>query len=88
MPAASPTSQPQQPPGVRERVERVLSLIRPAVQSDGGDIQLVDITPEGVARVRLLGACIGCPSSGITLTQGIERNVKAHVPEIQRVEAV
>lgn len=88
MPAASPTTQPQQPPDVRERVERVLSLIRPAVQSDGGDIQLIDVTPEGVARVRLLGACIGCPSSGITLTQGIERNVRAHVPEIQRVEAV
>lgn len=88
MPAASPTTRPQQPPDVRERVERVLSLIRPAVQSDGGDIQLIDVTPEGVARVRLLGACIGCPSSGITLTQGIERNVRAHVPEIQRVEAV
>jgi len=72
----------------RERVERVISLIRPAVQADGGDVELVEITAEGVARVRLHGACVGCPSSLITLKSGIERNLRDHVPEIKSVEAI
>ena len=65
---------------VSERVEKVLSLIRPAIQADGGDLELVEVTPEGVARIRLLGACVGCPSSSVTLQMGIERNLKNHVP--------
>ena len=73
---------------VSERVEKVLSLIRPAIQADGGDLELVEVTPEGVARIRLLGACVGCPSSSVTLQMGIERNLKNHVPEITRVESV
>jgi len=72
----------------KERVERVISLIRPAVQADGGDVELVEITAEGVARVRLHGACVGCPSSLITLKSGIERNLRDHVPEIKSVEAI
>ncbi len=72
----------------RERVERVLSLIRPAVQADGGDIEFLGITPAGVVQIRLHGACVGCPSSTITLQMGIERNLKEHVPEVSRVEAV
>lgn len=75
-------------PTVTERVQKVLSLIRPAVQADGGDLELVEVTPEGVARIRLLGACVGCPSSSVTLQVGIERNLKNHVPEIRRVESV
>jgi Fe-S cluster biogenesis protein NfuA len=75
-------------PTVTERVQKVLSLIRPAVQADGGDLELVEVTPEGVARIRLLGACVGCPSSSVTLQVGIERNLKNHVPEIKRVESV
>jgi Fe-S cluster biogenesis protein NfuA len=71
-----------------ERVEKVLSLIRPAIQADGGDLELVEVTPEGVVRIRLLGACVGCPSSSVTLQMGIERNLKNHVPEITRVESV
>jgi Fe-S cluster biogenesis protein NfuA len=73
---------------VRDRVNRVLNLIRPAVQSDGGDLELVDVTPDGVVRIRLHGACVGCPSSGMTLRLGIERNLKTHVPEVRAVEAV
>ena len=75
-------------PQTKERVEKVISLIRPAVQADGGDVELVEITPEGVARVRLHGACVGCPSSMITLKSGIERNLRDHVPEIKSVEAI
>lgn len=73
---------------LRERVERVINLIRPAVQSDGGDLELVSITPEGVVEIRLHGACVGCPSSSLTLQVGIERNLKAHVPEVKAVRAV
>lgn len=72
----------------RDRVAKVLNLIRPAVQSDGGDLELVDVTPAGVVRIRLHGACVGCPSSRITLQVGIERNLKAHVPEVKAVEAL
>jgi Fe-S cluster biogenesis protein NfuA len=69
-------------------VVKVLNLIRPAVQSDGGDLELVDITPEGVVQIRLHGACVGCPSSTMTLQVGIERNLKAHVPQVRAVQAV
>ena len=71
-----------------QRVERVLTLIRPAVQADGGDLELVNITPDGIAEVRFHGACVGCPSSTITLQVGIERNLKANIPEIKGVRAV
>ncbi len=73
---------------VTDRVQKVLALIRPAIQADGGDVELVEVTAEGVARIRLLGACIGCPSASVTLHVGIERNLRHHVPEITRVEAV
>jgi Fe-S cluster biogenesis protein NfuA len=85
VPNATPTtSQPSLP----ERVTKILSLIRPALQADGGDMELIEITPDGVVRIRLLGACIGCPSSSMTLRVGIERNLKAHIPEVRAVEAV
>ena len=83
-----PTTTPAPQPPLRERVSRVLNLIRPAVPSDGGDLALVDITPEGVVQIRLHGACVGCPSSTMTLQVGIERNLKAHVPEVSGVCAV
>lgn len=73
---------------LRDRVQGILDLIRPAVQSDGGDIELLDITAEGVVRVRMHGACVGCPSSSMTLRQGIERNLREHVPEVTGVQAV
>ncbi len=70
------------------RVEAVLALIRPMIQADGGDVELVDIEPDGTAVVRLLGACIGCPSSSITLQHGIERQLRERIPEILAVRAV
>lgn len=73
---------------LHQRVVRVINLIRPAVQSDGGDLELVDVTPAGVVRIRLHGACVGCPSSTMTLKVGIERNLKAHIPEVTAVESV
>lgn len=73
---------------LHERVIRIIDLIRPAVQADGGDVELVEITPEQIARIRLHGACVGCPSSAVTLQLGIERNLKAYIPEIRGVQAV
>ena len=72
----------------RRRVEEVLEMIRPSVQDDGGDVELVDITDERVVRIRFHGDCVGCPSSSMTLQHGIERNVKARVPEITSVIAI
>lgn len=85
MSSATPTTPNADTPA---RVNKVLSLIRPAVQADGGDVELVRITPEGVAEIRLHGACVGCPSSSMTLQVGIERNLKQHVPEVKSVKAV
>ena len=70
---------------VRDRVAGVINLIRPAVQADGGDIELVDVAPDGVVQIRFHGACIGCPSSHMTLQMGIERNLREKVPEVTRV---
>jgi Fe-S cluster biogenesis protein NfuA len=81
--SAAPTT-----PTVFDRVARVIKLIRPAVQADGGDVELVDVTDAGVVQIRLHGACVGCPSSMITLQVGIERNLKAHIPEVTKVEAL
>jgi Fe-S cluster biogenesis protein NfuA len=89
MPTSAPApKQSSGDPSLKEQVVKVLNLIRPAVQSDGGDLELVDITPEGVVQIRLHGACVGCPSSTMTLQVGIERNLKAHVPQVRSVQAV
>jgi Fe-S cluster biogenesis protein NfuA len=66
-------------------VRAVIDLIRPAVQADGGDIELVDVTDQGVVQIRFHGACHGCPSSHMTLHSGIERNVRERVPEVTQV---
>jgi Fe-S cluster biogenesis protein NfuA len=74
---------------VRERVEAVLEQVRPALQYDGGDIELVDVKEEeGVVEVRLVGACGGCPMSTMTLTMGVERAIRQQIPEVKRVVAV
>jgi Fe-S cluster biogenesis protein NfuA len=73
---------------VRERVQSVINLIRPAVQADGGDIELVDVTDQGVVQIRFHGACHGCPSSHMTLHMGIERNLRERVPEVTQVVPV
>ena len=72
---------------MEERVEAVLEEIRPALQADGGDVELVGVT-EGVVKVRLKGACSGCPMSTMTLKQGIERLLKERLPEVKEVMAV
>jgi Fe-S cluster biogenesis protein NfuA len=73
---------------VKQRVADVLDLIRPAVQGDGGDIELVDVKEDGTVEVRLHGECVGCPSSEMTLSLGIENNLKERVPEVARVVTV
>lgn len=79
---------PQESLTLYERVDQIIERIRPAVQSDGGDLELVNVTDEGVVQVRLHGACIGCPSSSMTLHMGIERNVREKIPEVTGVEQV
>lgn len=72
---------------VRDKVEAVLEMIRPYIQSDGGDIELLDIV-EGIVQIRLAGACVGCMHSMMTLQAGVERMLKEQVPEIKAVEAM
>ena len=72
-------------PPIREKVQSVINLIRPAVQADGGDIELVDVTPSGIVQIRFHGACHGCPSSTMTLQMGIERNLREKIPEVTQV---
>jgi Fe-S cluster biogenesis protein NfuA len=73
---------------VKERVQAALDKIRPALQADGGDVELVEITDDGVVKVALQGACRGCPMSQLTLANGVERVIKEEVPEVVRVEPV
>ena len=72
---------------MKEKVEKALNDIRGALQRDGGDIELVDIV-DGVVKVRLKGACAGCPMSQMTLTNYVEQAIKKEVPEVKKVEAV
>lgn len=72
----------------RDKILEVLDSIRPAIQADGGDVELVEYRPdEGVVEVRLLGACESCPISMMTLKEGIERRIKSSVPEVVEVTA-
>ncbi len=72
---------------MKERVAKVIERIRPAVQQDGGDIELVSVE-DGLVKLRLVGSCAGCPSSMMTLKAGIERAIRAEVPEITGVESI
>ncbi|HEY3352955.1 MAG TPA: NifU family protein [Polyangia bacterium] len=73
---------------MREKVEAVLNQIRPGLQMDGGDVELVDVADDGTVTVKLVGACAGCPMSQMTLQMGIESTLKESVPEVRRVVAV
>ncbi|MGR3178245.1 MAG: NifU family protein [Candidatus Anammoxibacter sp.] len=73
---------------MKERVEKALEEIRPALQADGGDIELVSIEENGVVKVRLTGACGSCPSALMTLKHGVEAKLKEAIPEVTSVEAV
>jgi Fe-S cluster biogenesis protein NfuA len=72
---------------MRQEIERVLEKVRPVLQADGGDVELVDVTG-GVVKLRLTGACGGCPMAGLTLKNGIEVALKEEIPSIERVESV
>ncbi|MDH4227605.1 MAG: NifU family protein [Deltaproteobacteria bacterium] len=74
---------------MKDQIEEALNNIRPALQADGGDIELVDVDEEkGIVRVRLQGACSGCPSAQVTLAMGVERAIKEKVPSIKEVLSV
>lgn len=70
----------------KEEVSTVLELIRPSLQADGGDLQLIDVDDDGVVTVELQGACNGCPMSQMTLAHGVERILKERVPGVTRVQ--
>ena len=71
---------------MREEVLKVLEQVRPGLQADGGDVELVEVTEDGVVKVRLKGACGGCPMAQMTLKNGIEKFLKKEIPEVKSVE--
>lgn len=73
---------------ITEKVQAALEQVRPNLQRDGGDVELVEVTNDGVVKVRLTGRCSGCPMSQMTLKMGIERFLKTNVPEVKTVESV
>jgi Fe-S cluster biogenesis protein NfuA len=73
---------------MKEQVEKALDKIRPALQRDGGDVELIDVGEDGIVKVKLTGACGGCPMSQITLKQGIERVLKQEVASVKEVVSV
>ncbi len=73
---------------MQEKIEKALETIRPYLRADGGDVELVSVSDEGIVEVRLTGACVGCPMSQMTLRAGVERALMREVPGIRRVEAV
>jgi Fe-S cluster biogenesis protein NfuA len=73
---------------LKKSVEDALDKVRPSLQADGGDVQLVEVGADGVVKVKLTGACGGCPMSRMTLKMGIEKILKQNVPEVKSVESV
>jgi len=73
---------------LRSKVQAALDQVRPLLQADGGDVELVDVKDDGVVLVKLQGACHGCPMASMTLQMGIERVLKSQVPEVTGVESV
>jgi Fe-S cluster biogenesis protein NfuA len=73
---------------LKDKVQDALDKVRPALQRDGGDVELVEVGDDGVVKVKLTGACGGCPMSQMTLKMGIEKVLKQNVPEVDRVESV
>jgi Fe-S cluster biogenesis protein NfuA len=73
---------------MRNQILNAINQIRPNLQADGGDVELVDVSEDGVVKVRLTGACRGCPMSQITLKMGIEKFLKKEVPEVKEVVSV
>jgi Fe-S cluster biogenesis protein NfuA len=73
---------------MKERVQKIIDEIRPALQADGGNIELVEVGEDGIVKVRLMGACGSCPMSQLTLKRGVEARLKAKVPEVKEVVSV
>ncbi len=73
---------------LKEKVEAALQKVRPSLQADGGDVELVDVDDDGLVKVRLMGACGGCPMSQMTLKMGIEKLMKKEIPEVKEVVSV
>lgn len=73
---------------MKEKVQKAIEIIRPNLQADGGDVELIDVSPDGIVKVKLTGACHGCPMAQMTLKAGIEKVIKSQVPEIKEVIAV
>ena len=73
---------------MKDRVEAALNDVRPSLQADGGDIELIEVKEDGTVLVKLVGACAGCPMSQMTLKQGVESYLKKVVPEVKSVESV
>jgi len=73
---------------MKEKVEKVLDKIRPMLQADGGDVELIEVTDDGIVKVKLTGACSGCPMSTITLRMGIEKKLREAIPEMKSLEQV
>ncbi|HUN55672.1 MAG TPA: NifU family protein [Smithella sp.] len=73
---------------MKEEVQKAIDLIRPSLQADGGDVELVDVSSDGIVKVKLTGACRGCPMSQMTLKMGIEKMIKKQIPDIKEVIAV
>ena len=73
---------------MREKIEQALDKVRPMLAQDGGNVELIDVSPDGIVKIKLTGACCGCPFSSQTLKNGIERILRQELPEIKQVIAV
>lgn len=73
---------------MKEAVQKAIDQIRPSLQMDGGDVQLIEVSEDGVVKVKLTGACGGCPMSQMTLKMGIEKHVKKEVPQVKEVVSI
>ena len=73
---------------LKERVEDALNKVRPSLQADGGDVELIEVGEDGIVKVKLQGTCAGCPMSQMTLKMGIEKILKQNVPEVKSVESI
>jgi Fe-S cluster biogenesis protein NfuA len=73
---------------MKEQVQKAIDLVRSGLQADGGDIELIDVSADGIVKVKLTGACQGCPMSQMTLKMGIEKIIKQQVPNIKEVISV
>ncbi len=73
---------------MKEKVQKAIDAVRPGLQADGGDVELIDVSEDGVVKVKLTGACSGCPMAQMTLKMGIEKFLKKEVPEVKEVRSV